>query len=71
LTVQALLRATPLDTVPSPFDAEFASAGHDWRSPSLPKAIAWAETRWQMAAGSEEFPGQRLRPASWRCGEPD
>ena len=59
LTVQALLRATPLDTVPSPFDAEFASAGREFGvPPSLLKAIAWAETRWQMVAGQEEFPGQ-------------
>src|SRR5512134_559179 len=59
LTVQALLRATSLDSVPSPFDAEFASAGGEFGvPPSLLKAIAWAETRWRMVAGQEEFPGQ-------------
>lgn len=56
---QAFLRATPLDTVAAPFDAEFAAAGREFGvPPSLLKAIGWTETRWQMVTGAEEFPGQ-------------
>ncbi|MGH7644701.1 MAG: N-acetylmuramoyl-L-alanine amidase, partial [Gemmatimonadales bacterium] len=51
-------RAAPLDSVPSPFDAAFATAGTEFAvPPALLKAIGWVETRWQMVEGAEEFPG--------------
>jgi len=55
------LRAPALRVPPatSPFDTIFAAAGAEFGvSPALLKAIAWVETRWQMVAGAEEFPGR-------------
>ena len=48
---------------PSPFDTIFAAAGAEFGvSPAVLRAIGWVETRWQMVAGAEEFPG---RPAGF------
>ncbi len=42
----------------SPFDAVFARAGAEFGVPAeLLRAIGYAETRWQMVRGVEEFPG--------------
>ena len=47
----------------SPFDSIFAAAGAEFGvPPTLLRAIGWVETRWQMVAGVEEFPG---RPAAF------
>ncbi|HLL48366.1 MAG TPA: hypothetical protein VK399_16810, partial [Longimicrobiaceae bacterium] len=42
----------------SPYDAVFARAGAEFGVPAdLLRAIGYAETRWQMVSGAEEFPG--------------
>lgn len=42
----------------SPYDAVFARAGSEFGVPAdLLRAIGYAETRWQMVRGAEEFPG--------------
>jgi hypothetical protein len=42
----------------SPYDAVFARAGAEFGVPAaLLRAIGYAETRWQMVRGAEEFPG--------------
>ncbi|HEU0078245.1 MAG TPA: hypothetical protein VFQ76_11380, partial [Longimicrobiaceae bacterium] len=42
----------------SPYDAVFARAGAEFGVPAeLLRAVGWAETRWQMVRGAEEFPG--------------
>ncbi|HEX8275378.1 MAG TPA: hypothetical protein VF615_22280, partial [Longimicrobiaceae bacterium] len=42
----------------SPYDAAFARAGAEFGVPAeLLRAVGWAETRWQMVSGAEEFPG--------------
>ena len=47
----------------SPYDSLFSAAGAEFGVPAeLLRAIGWVETRWQMVAGSEEFPG---RPAAF------
>lgn len=52
-----------LPASPSPFDSLFAAAGAEFYVPAtLLAGIAWAETRWQMVEGAEEFPG---RPAAF------
>ena len=44
---------------PSSFDATFAEAGAEFHVPAaLLAGVGWAETRWQMVRGSEEFPGR-------------
>lgn len=53
----------PMDSVRSPFEAEFAAAAREFQVPAaLLKALGWTETRWQMVQGEEEFPG---RPAAF------
>src|SRR5438105_4693957 len=48
---------------PSPFDSVFAAAGAEFHvPPALLAGVGWAETRWQMVQGAEEFPG---RPAAF------
>src|SRR5881409_1455647 len=48
---------------PSPFDSVFAAAGAEFHMPpALLTGVGWAETRWQMVQGAEEFPG---RPAAF------
>lgn len=42
----------------SPYEAAFARAGAEFGVPvELLRAVGWAETRWQMVRGEEEFPG--------------
>jgi hypothetical protein len=44
------------------FDAEFQAAGREFDVPAaLLKAIAWAETRYEMVRGEPEFEGQPVR----------
>jgi N-acetyl-anhydromuramyl-L-alanine amidase AmpD len=53
----------PRDQRPSPYDSIFAAAGAEFGvAPAVVRAIGWVETRWQMVAGAEEFPG---RPAAF------
>ena len=48
--------------LPSPFDSLFATAGAEFHvPPALLASIGWAETRWQMVRGTEEFPGREAR----------
>src|SRR5438093_3186169 len=48
---------------PSPFDSVFAAAAAEFHvPPALLAGVGWAETRWQMVQGAEEFPG---RPAAF------
>ena len=44
---------------PSPFDSAFRAAGAEFHvPPALLASLSWVETRWQMVAGTEEFPGR-------------
>ena len=65
----------------SPYDALFARAGAEFGVPAaLLRAVSYVETRWQMVAGDEEFPGmpaahglmalrgERLRDGARRAG---
>lgn len=60
----ARLAADRVQSVPasSPFDSLFAMAGAEFHvPPALLASIGWAETRWQMVRGTEEFPGREAR----------
>src|SRR5205807_1843291 len=44
---------------PSPFDSACRAAGAEFHVPAeLLEGVGWAETRWQMVQGTEEFPGR-------------
>ena len=51
--------APPPVSRPSPFDSAFRAAGAEFHVPAeLLEGVGWAETRWQMVQGAEEFPGR-------------
>src|SRR5881227_914076 len=56
---QLVAQVAPPVSRPSPFDSAFRAAGAEFHVPAeLLEGVGWAETRWQVVQGAEEFPGR-------------